>query len=651
MLDKQKLTETVKTLLDWVCMAWDWLIKTLKPLINPPTVKGNDKPDATDAAANKPSRIWLYLLLGILVLSVLAGGEKPQGQEIPYSQFLNLVNADKVEDAVVTQRFINGNLKQDDPKIGKHFFTIPLWDEALTKNLQDHKVEYVVRSGDNWLNSLLFNWVIPIAIFAGIWMWLLPRMTGGAGRGFLNLGNKIKIQQEAGKVTFEDVAGAESAKQELKETIEFLKSPEKLQKLGGRMPKGVLLVGTPGTGKTLLARAVSGEAGVPFFNISASEFIEMFVGIGAARVRDLFEQARQKAPCIIFIDELDAIGRSRGGPTMMGGNDEREQTLNQLLTEMDGFDPTSGVVVMAATNRPEILDKALLRAGRFDRQIVVDKPDLADRIAILKLHSKGMQLDIDVDLSTVAKRTPGFVGADLSNIANEAAIMAARAGRDSVNMTDFEAAIDRVMAGPEKKNRVLGPDEKRRVAYHEAGHALVAETVPTGQPVHKISIIPRGVAALGFTLQLPVEEKYLSTELELKDQLAILLGGRVAEQLALGSVSTGAQNDLEKASEIARNMVCYLGMSKKLGPLIYGQRQQLQFLSGDISEQRNYSEDTARLVDAEIKALIEDAQQRANDILTKARPQLDRLAELLQDKEVIQREDMLELLAQKPDST
>lgn len=647
MLDKQKLTEIVKTLLDWLYMAWDWLIKNLKPLANPPAAKGNDKSESTDAPANKPPRTWLYILLGILVLSVLAGGEKPQGQEIPYSQFLNLVNADKVEDAVVTQRFINGNLKQEDPKIGKHFFTIPLWDEALTKNLQDHKVEYVVRSGDNWLNSLLFNWIIPIAIFAGIWMWLLPRMTGGAGRGFLNLGNKIKIQQEAGKVTFEDVAGAESAKQELKETIEFLKSPEKLQKLGGRMPKGVLLVGTPGTGKTLLARAVSGEAGVPFFNISASEFIEMFVGIGAARVRDLFEQARQKAPCIIFIDELDAIGRSRGGPAMMGGNDEREQTLNQLLTEMDGFDPTSGVVVMAATNRPEILDKALLRAGRFDRQIVVDKPDLADRIAILTLHSKGMQLDKDVDLSTVAKRTPGFVGADLSNIANEAAIMAARAGRDSVNMTDFEAAIDRVMAGPEKKNRVLGPEEKRRVAYHEAGHALVAETVPTGQPVHKISIIPRGVAALGFTLQLPVEEKYLSTELELKDQLAILLGGRVAEQLALGSVSTGAQNDLEKASEIARNMVCYLGMSKKLGPLIYGQRQQLQFLSGDISEQRNYSEDTARLVDAEIKALIEDAQQRANDILTSARPQLDRLAELLQDKEVIQREDMLELLAQK----
>lgn len=640
MLDKQKPTEIYQTIVDFLSMAWTWLNTTLQGMAKPKP-EDSDKPDAPEA--NK-SRFWLYVILGILLLSLLAGGEKPQGREIPYSQFLTLVNADKVENAVVTQRFINGSLKDEDQKIGKHFFTIPLWDEALTKNLQDHKVEYVVRSGDNWFGNLLFNWIIPIAIFAGIWMWLLPKMTGGAGRGFLNIGNKIKIQQEASKITFDDVAGADSAKQELKETIDFLKSPEKLQKLGGRMPKGVLLVGSPGTGKTLLARAVSGEAGVPFFNISASEFIELFVGIGAARVRDLFEQARQKAPCIIFIDELDAIGRSRGGPVVMGGNDEREQTLNQLLTEMDGFDPTSGVVVMAATNRPEILDKALLRAGRFDRQIVVDKPDLHDRIEILQLHSKAMQLDKDVDLATVAKRTPGFVGADLSNIANEAAILAARGGRDTVTMADFEAAIDRVMAGPEKKNRVLGPDEKRRVAYHEAGHALVAETVPTGQPVHKISIIPRGVSALGFTLQLPVEEKYLSTEAELKDQLAILLGGRVAEQLALDSVSTGAQNDLEKASEIARNMVCYLGMSKKLGPLIYGQRQQLQFLAGDISEQRNYSEETARIVDAEIKALVEDAQQRAQKILTGKRDVLDKLADLLQDKEVIQREDMEALI-------
>lgn len=645
MSNQQKLFEFLKTLWEWLCRALAWLDGKIAALLDS-TAKSGDSADQQDESGAKRSRTWLYLLLGLFVLTILAGGEKPHGREIPYSQFLTLVSADKVENAVVTQRFINGKLKAVDKEIGSYFFTIPLWDEPLVKNLQEHKVEYVVRSGENWLSNILFNWIIPIAIFAGIWMWLLPKMTGGAGRGILNLGNKVKIQQEAGKITFDDVAGAESAKQELKETIEFLKAPEKLQKLGGRMPKGVLLVGSPGTGKTLLARAVSGEAGVPFFNISASEFIELFVGIGAARVRDLFEQARQKAPCIIFIDELDAIGRSRGGPVAMGGNDEREQTLNQLLTEMDGFDSASGVVVMAATNRPEILDKALLRAGRFDRQIVVDKPDLHDRIDILKLHSKAMQLDGEVDLETVAKRTPGFVGADLSNIANEAAILAARAGRETVAMADFEAAIDRVMAGPEKKNRALGPEEKRRVAYHEAGHALVAESVPTGQPVHKISIIPRGVSALGFTLQLPVEEKYLSTEAELKDQLAILLGGRVAEQLALDSASTGAQNDLEKASEIARNMVCYLGMSPKLGPLIYGQRQQLQFLSGDVSEQRNYSEETARIVDAEIKALVEEGQQRAQAILTSKRQQLDQLADLLQEKEVIQREEMLALLQQ-----
>ncbi|QWF69983.1 ATP-dependent zinc metalloprotease FtsH [Methylomonas paludis] len=642
MIDRHKLQEISKTVLDLLCTVWRWLKSRWLSLNKTPL---NAKPES-DKDLKSPPKLWLYVLLGILLLSILAGGEKIQGEEIPYSQFLTLVNDNKIEKAVVTQRFINGSLKVEDSKIGKQFFTIPLWDEGLVKNLQDHQVEYIVRSGDNWLSNILVNWVIPIAIFAGIWMWLLPRMTGGAGRSMLNLGNKIRIHQETAKITFDDVAGAESAKQELKETIEFLKNPEKLQKLGGRMPKGVLLVGAPGTGKTLLARAVSGEAGVPFFNISASEFIELFVGIGAARVRDLFEQARQKAPCIIFIDELDAIGRARGGPMAMGGNDEREQTLNQLLTEMDGFDPTSGVVVMAATNRPEILDKALLRAGRFDRQIVVDKPDLIDRVAILKIHSKAMQLDADVDLATVAKRTPGFVGADLSNIANEAAILAARVGHNSVSMADFESAIDRVMAGPEKKNRILGPEEKRRVAFHEAGHALLAEAVPTGQPVHKISIIPRGVSALGFTLQLPVEEKYLSTEPELKDQLAILLGGRVAEQLALQSVSTGAQNDLEKATEIARNMVCYLGMSKKLGPLIYGQRQQLQFLGGEFSEQRNYSDETARTIDAEIRTLVEDAEQRAIEILTAQRRQLERLAELLQEKEVIQREEMLALLAQ-----
>ncbi|MGD0959109.1 MAG: ATP-dependent zinc metalloprotease FtsH [Methylomonas sp.] len=625
---QQKLTE-------FLAMLKRWRESFSKPT---PEAEGQ----SGDANRNQP-RFFLYLLLGILVLSFLSSGERIQGEEIPYNQFISWVNDNKIERAVVTQRFITGTLKVADEKIGKTFYTIPLWDQGLVKNLQDHQVEYLVRSGDNWLNNLIVNWIIPMAIFAAIWMWLLPRITGGAGRSMFNLGKKPRIRQETNRITFADVAGAESAKQELKETIEFLTSPEKLQKLGGRMPKGVLLVGAPGTGKTLLARAVSGEAGVPFFNISASEFIELFVGMGASRVRELFEQARRTAPCIIFIDELDAVGRARGGAVMMGGNDEREQTLNQLLTEMDGFDPTSGVVVMAATNRPEILDKALLRAGRFDRQIVVDKPDLVDRIAILKLHTQGMQLDKNIDLSIVAKRTPGFVGADLSNIANEAAILAARSSRNTVTMPDFEAAIDRVMAGPEKKNRILGPEEKRRVAFHEAGHALVAENVGTGQPVHKISIIPRGVSALGFTLQLPVEEKYLSTEIELKDQLAILLGGRVAEQLALQSVSTGAQNDLEKATEIARNMVCYLGMSEKLGPLIYGHRQQLQFLGGDISEQRNFSEETSRIVDAEIRVLIDEAERRAREILVGRRRKLDQLAELLQEKEVINREEMLEL--------
>jgi len=358
----------------------------------------------------------------------------------------------------------------------------------------------------------------------------------------------------------------------------------------------------------------------------------------------LFEQARQKAPCIIFIDELDAIGRSRGGPMVMGGHDEREQTLNQLLTEMDGFDPSSGVVVMAATNRPEILDKALLRAGRFDRQIVVDKPDLEERIKILKLHTKNMKLAQGVDLTIVGRRTSGLVGADLSNIANEAAILAARVDQIEVRMENFEAAIDRTLAGPEKKSRALGPEEKRRVAYHEAGHVLVAETVPTGQPVHKVSIIPRGVSALGFTLQLPVEEKFLSTDAELKDQIAILIGGRMAEAMALGNVSTGAQNDLEKASEIARTMVCYLGMSTKLGALTYGKRQQLQFLETQATEYRNYSEETARLIDAEVKALVDEGMERAEEILTSKRPTLDKLAEVLQDKEVIQHEELESIL-------
>lgn len=605
-----------------------------------------NKPMDEDGNRSRQRNWIIFAVSLILLLTFFNSIQEVQREEIPFSQFIKLVKEGKVDKAVVTERYITGTIKSDDAQqTGKNFMTVPLWQNDLAQMLEQNKVDFVVRSSDNWLTNFLFNWILPMVVLAFIWTWIMRRSAAGGAQSFLNLGDKIHIHQDTqAKITFNDVAGADSAKQELNESIDFLRSPDKIQRLGGRMPKGVLLVGPPGTGKTLLARAVSGEAQVPFFNISGSEFIELFVGVGAARVRELFVQARQKAPCIIFIDELDAIGRSRGGPVMIGGHDEREQTLNQLLTEMDGFDTSVGVVVMAATNRPEVLDKALLRSGRFDRQIVVDKPDLRDRVEILKLHTKNLVLAENIDLEVVAKRTPGLVGADLANIANEAAIMATRVGHDKVEKEDFESAIDRILAGPEKKNRVLNPDEKRRVAFHESGHAMVAEHVPTGQPVHKISIISRGVAALGFTLQLPVEEKFLSTEDELKDQLAILLGGRIAESVVFGNVSTGAHNDLEKVSEIARNMVCSLGMSKKLGPLTYGKRQQLQFLESDMPEYRNFSDETARLIDTEIMALVEEAETRARTIITTHRDKLDKLANCLQEKEVLGRDEMLALI-------
>ncbi len=597
-----------------------------------------------DIEINKPSKEpfwhdprfnWIaYVILAFLLVSLWQNVQRMQTLELPYSQFLEYVEQGKVEKVVISDKKITGFLKPEQPE-GKPrpFVTVPLWDDELAAKLKEHGVEFVVRpETTNWIAYFFFSWVLPLALLFLLWSWMAQRMAGG--RNFLSLGRRARIYAESQvKVRFDDVAGCEEAKQELKEVVEFLKDPKKIQRLGGRPPKGVLLVGPPGTGKTLLARAVAGEAGVPFFSITGSEFVEMFVGVGAARVRDLFEQARQKAPCIIFIDEIDAIGRSRGASPV--SHEEREQTLNQLLAEMDGFDPASGVVVMAATNRPEILDKALLRPGRFDRQIVIDKPDLAGREAILKIHTKNKKLCPDVDLHVVALRTPGFVGAELENVCNEAAIIAVRRGHDCIAMEDFEAAIDRVIAGLERKTRALSPKEKERVAYHESGHAIVAETVPTGEPVHKVSIIPRGVGALGYTLQLPVEEKFLATEQELKDQLAILLGGRSAEEIIYGDVSTGAQNDLEKASEIARNMVCYLGMSKKLGPGTWGQRQQLAFLEGVAQEIKNYSEQTARLIDAEVKELLDEAHERARTILEQRRKALDTLAKTLQEKEVL----------------
>ncbi len=644
---KHRIIKTVLTLLNNIfTYLKDLLTSGLNYFSKQEPKRELNKPSVQQNTGAKQKKIILFAVLLILMLTFINNIQEAQHDEISYSRFIKLAKEGKIDKAVVTERFITGVIKPDDPsQPATSFMTIPLWQNDLAQMLEQNKIDFVVRSSDNWLTNLFFNFIIPMLILVFIWSWVMRRTAAGGPQSFLNLGDKIHIHQDTqAKITFNDVAGADSAKQELKESIDFLRSPDKIQRLGGRMPKGVLLVGPPGTGKTLLARAVSGEAEVPFFNIGGSEFIELFVGVGAARVRELFIQARNKAPCIIFIDELDAIGRSRGGPVMMGGHDEREQTLNQLLTEMDGFDTSVGVVVMAASNRPEVLDKALLRSGRFDRQIVVDKPDLRDRIEILKLHTKGLTLAPDIDLTVIAKRTPGLVGADLANIANEAAIMATRVGHDKVEKEDFEAAIDRILAGPEKKNRVLTPNEKRRVAFHEAGHAMVAEHVPTGQPVHKISIISRGVAALGFTLQLPTEEKFLSTEDELKDQMAILLGGRMAESVVFGNISTGAQNDLEKVSDIARSMVCSLGMSKKMGALTYGKRQQLQFLETDLSEYRNYSDETARAIDTEVMALVEEAETCARGVITAHREGLEKLANFLQEKEVISREEMLELI-------
>ena len=591
---------------------------------------------------------WIYVIFILISFQFYQSVQQAKQQEIPYSAFLAHVQKQEVAEAVVTDKVITGTLTLTDEKTGKprRFITVPMmWNNDLAMTLEKQGVKYTVRQNANWLGKFLVNWVLPFGLLFLFWGWMAKRM-GSMGQGVLNIGNKIHIHPDnLPKVTFEDVAGTEEAKQELKESVDFLKDPSQIQELGGRMPKGVLMVGPPGTGKTLLARAVAGESGVPFFSISGSEFIEMFVGVGAARVRELFEQARQKAPCIIFIDELDAIGRARGAGPAMGGHDEREQTLNQILTEMDGFDPSTGVVVMAATNRPEILDKALMRAGRFDRQVLVDKPDLRDRRAILKLHAAKLELGNDIDLAVIAQRTPGFVGADLENICNEAAIQALRRKDSKVTMPDFEAAIDRIIAGPEKKHRALNPAEKNRVAFHESGHTLVAETVPTGEPVHKVSIIPRGIAALGYTMQLPVDEKFLSTEAELKDQIAILLGGRAAEEIIFNDISSGASNDLERASEIARSMITRLGMSKKLGPITYGRQQDLQYLGIQGQEERNFSEATAQMIDEETRQIVEEQHRIVTTILTEKQYILKALAVRLEEKEVISGEEVKEVIA------
>ena len=618
------------------------------------------KPPEPEMEINKPREqpLWknpwnfslLYFILMFAFFYFFQASMGVQRQTIPYSQFQEYLRNNQVAECVISEKKIVGTLKiQDAEGRPKLFSTVPLKDNVLVDQLNKYGVKYSVRYNDNWVNNLIFGWILPMLFIFAIWGFLSRRL-GSMGGNFLNIGkHKARIHaSEQTKVTFEDVAGVEEAELELEEVIEFLKNPQHFQRLGGRMPKGVMLVGPPGTGKTLLAKAVAGEAGVPFFSISGSEFIEMFVGVGAARVRDLFDQARKKAPCIIFIDELDAIGRQRGGPLAMGGNDEREQTLNQLLVEMDGFDTSKGVVVLAATNRPEILDKALLRAGRFDRQIVVDKPDLQGREDILKIHTKDLELADDVNLHLIARRTPGLVGADLANVANEAAILAARRQRSAVTTKDFEDAIERIIAGPEKKRNSMGKDEKHRVACHESGHTLVAMSVPTGEPVHKVSIIPRGVGALGYTLQLPVKEKFLATKRELLDQIAVLLGGRVAEELVFGDISTGAQNDLERATEIAHKMVCDFGMSAELGPRTYGKKTVSPFLGNVATEERNYSDETAERIDEEVSRIIDQAHQRVVEILEEKRQVLDHVTEILEEREVLSGDEVEKIIAEMP---
>jgi cell division protease FtsH len=590
--------------------------------------------------------IWYFIIAfwGLIILQEMYFAAQHM-DEVPYSQFKAWVQEGKVAEISITDKVIHGKLKSDKGGDTPQWFqTVRVDDPDLVRLLEEKHVEYAgVVVSTLWKD--VASWVVPILVFAGIWFWILRKMGQGAGGGFMRIGKskaKVYIENDI-RTRMTDVAGVDEAKVELMEVVEFLKTPEKFTRIGGRIPKGVLLVGPPGTGKTMLAKAIAGEAGVPFFSISGSEFVEMFVGVGAARVRDLFEQATAKAPCIIFIDELDALGKARGTGPMM--HEEREQTLNQLLVEMDGFDPRVGVIILAATNRPEILDQALLRAGRFDRQVLVDRPDRPGRVAILAIHAKIIKLAPDVDLNKIAAMTPGMVGADLANVVNEAALLAIRRNRETAEHRDFEEAVERVIAGLEKKNRVLNEEERKRVAHHEVGHALVAMSLPGSDPVQKISIIPRGIAALGYTLQLPIEDRYLLTRSELENRIAVLLGGRIAEELVFGEASTGAADDLQKATTIAKRMIKDYGMSDMLGTVALDDSVQPTFLKNMESHAPpTYSEHTAQQIDQEVRRLIDEQGNRARELLTRLRPVLLMGAETLLKAEVMTGEELKALL-------
>jgi cell division protease FtsH len=589
----------------------------------------------------------LYFIIAFIILiglnTLLGRGNTKQ---IPYSDLKARIAAGQIKQVVLSPNAIRAAVVDSlQRRTSAQILTSvrPPDDETLIPLLDAKRVTYEA-TAQSWFGQLLI-WLLPMGIIILAWFWMLRRIN--PAQGVMTIGkNRARVVGEAGTgVTFEDVAGADEAKQELMEVVEFLKTPDKFVRLGAKIPKGVLLVGPPGTGKTLLARAVAGEANVTFFSINGSEFVEMFVGVGAARVRDLFEQAKAQAPCIVFIDELDALGKARGISGAVGGHDEREQTLNQLLVEMDGFDPRTAVIIMAATNRPEILDLALLRPGRFDRQVVVDRPDMKGREAILQVHARAIVLAPDVELSVVARRTPGFVGADLANLLNEAALLAARKDRNHVTMDDIDAAIDRIIAGLEKRNRLINAREREIVAYHEAGHGIAAERVDTADPVHKISIIPRGVAALGYTQQLPTDDRYLMQRRELQDRITVLLAGRAAEELVFSEISSGAGNDLERATEIARRMVAELGMSDLLGPVTFARRRSpFLNLPEPMLEGREFSDATARTIDEEVRRILTEQYLCALEILRRDRENLNEVARRLLDKEVMDREELRSIL-------
>ncbi len=656
--------------------------------------------------------LWYYIIIlgGILALDYFLFS-KPDIKEMDYSKFRSLVSQDKIESVVLTQTEIHGLLKAPDstatdsskaaaagqstkasaekavaspkdkkaevqkddagktfkPSTGKtpwrlnlarekakekrEFTVVRVNDPSLVADLQKHGVDYRGKISSDWFQNIFLNWIIPFGILFVIWIFIFRKMKGSGGAGVLNVGKskaKIYAEDTKNKVTFNDVAGIDEAVEEVKEVVAFLKSPAKFTRLGAKLPKGVLLVGPPGTGKTLLARAVAGEAGVPFFSMSGSDFVEMFVGVGAARVRDLFADAKSKAPCIIFIDELDAVGKSRGGNMPMGGGyDERENTLNQLLTEMDGFDPQIGIIIMGATNRPEVLDSALLRPGRFDRQILVDRPDLTGREQIFKVHTRAITLGKDVNLHNLAAQTPGFAGAEIANVCNEAALLASRMGHTRVEMIDFTDAIERIIAGLEKKNKLINPYERQVVAFHESGHAIIGYFTPGADPVQKVSIVPRGIGALGYTLQTPLEDRYLMSRTELVGKIKGLLGGRAAEEIVFGEVSTGASNDLERSTKIARDMIQVYGMSKSLPNISLVDNNQSRFL-GQGPGISPHSEKVGQMIDEEIKTLIQECYEEDKQQLVKYRDKLEIMATTLLEKEKIEQKDIIAILGKRP---